>query len=418
MTKAPRRRRIILWTAAIVAAVLVLGSLSLRLYGRHRVVGARARFEQRIGPLDAATGRSPERPETSVAAVLLRVAAAIELDVDQESVVFDLSVRPSREWTDDESRAASGIISRNGKPLREVLDVRRMSIADDTSGSSTHDERLALIRLARLIATQGHLAVPETRAIESVEILGRLAGSLRREPSVSSYLISMYVEGLKLGVVRGIVTARCLDSSELRQLERAIGNDNLRELLRRAFAVDGALDGSSIVEELRTMTTAPIWERYWYTSVADLMLADSLDGAVDLASALSSPYSEVRPTLEAHARRWSLWSGQMSAGFIPNLMSTPGRLAVIAALRDQARLAVALEDHAVTRGEYPTSLAAMPSAEQPSPLTGRRFEYVQTPEGGARLSAPGALEVVERDHILGHYGGNPFVWNLPPPPRR
>jgi len=396
------RRRWILWTVGIAIAVLLAGHFALRLYGRHRLADARARFEDRVGPLGAPG--IPDRPDGDPAAIVARVAGALELEDAQRSVVGALARKARRDWTPVETDAAQEVIEGN----RERLVALDRSAIPATWGNVVEAKLLALMDMTRLVAVQARLDARDERAIGSIEVLGRLGESLRDEPDMHSFMLGLFAEQLQLSVVRDIAATRCPKPEELGRLRTALGDDDLG----KAFAVDLALGYSSYVDEVRDMKTAPLWERYWAASVVDLVLADGLDFAVDLADALSSPYSEVPARIETLGRRWSPWSG--SAGPMPYFVNFAGRAAMVAALRQQARLALDLQSYALTHNAYPRSMEAIPEAGGPSPLTGLAYEYARTPDGGARLSAPGASEAVERDHL--GVDEDDFIWGLAPPP--
>ena len=414
-------RRSFLLALVAVLVVVLLGPLVLRLYGSHRIAEAREHFEESIGPLDPAAYELPRLPDHRNAAVqLTRGAAALELTPEERKQVFELALRPSLEWASEDTQELEAVLSRNGSAVELLLHARELPSSDYPSWAGTDSERSArlvpLIEAGRLLAAKGHLAVGRDldEAIASVEALARLANSLQHEPENIYFMLGVFVEWLQLCVVHEIITRTDPDAIRLQRLRSALLADDLRKLWRTSYAIDAAVHARVWADELRDMKTPPVWTRYWYSSVADLMLADSLELTVDMADALSAPYVEVQGSIETVAARWSPWSGRMGSIIVPTLTNVSGRAAAVETLRRQAALAIALRQHALERGAYPDTLEGFPGADEPSPLTGRLLSYERTRGGGAILLSPESAERVERDQIfIGRGPRDAYRWELP-----
>lgn len=79
--------------------------------------------------------------------------------------------------------------------------------------------------------------------------------------------------------------------------------------------------------------------------------------------------------------------------------------------RRLAKVALRLRAEGLESGHYPESLAKIPEASEPDPLTGGGLSYELLPDGSARIS------VANADQALGKFGRKmrPTPWELPAP---
>lgn len=237
----------------------------------------------------------------------------------------------------------------------------------------------------------------------TIEILGRLAASLEREPMGITLLLGVSVERLQLSAVQEITQSPAATPGFLNRLRASLSQVDLAEQYRRAMI----LNGSSIVDVIRggTIDEAQFREadyreafpwviRQW----PDLAAAQFLDLQRKRSRLWGLPYPVAKASEDSEASK-PFPLRQLDDVFLRDRPEFTGRISSMVSNRRLATIGVDLRIRRLESGHYPPNLAAVPDALKPDPFTGKPLRFERRADGSAELSSPEAPALI-RDFTL------------------
>jgi hypothetical protein len=397
-----------------VPLLVLTAALTLRIHGGARLSRAQARFIDEVGSLDPASYVAADLPEQENAAKWLTAGAeALELSPDDLRFVGRLSNAATDRWSDDQAAELRALIERSAAALALLhgsrpLERSSYEIAYGGDGGERLPPVRELVRASQLLELQGRLALREGRtgeAIESFETLGRLAGSLEREPYFLLLRYGMGAERRQLALVRELLEARVPEASTIDRLQQGLVSVDPLEAYRTALAAETARFMPFV-----TGSAPPVAGHAWTAVMGPLAGARLLEAVRSRAAALDRSFPEARAALEESDRGLDIT--MIDKLYRPDDGQLGGLAFRGASMRRLARIALRMSRQAAMKGAYPRDLGGY-RASGPDPFTGEPLALELFDDGGALLFAPGVERSLEQ---LGEKRGPGLhAWRLAPP---
>jgi len=405
--------RVFLWALVLVAA----GLLAVKIWGE-RLLAREAESTQ------ASMGRlvrplSPPRADEVEASTWLRAGTgAVVLFGDQEARLWGLFSTPS--WTPEQRSFAGELLAQNAASLSLLhrgLDAKPLDPAPRIPLGEGVDRSPELHALF-LLALEGRVAIERgdwPGAHGALRALGVFSGGAETTDDWDAYL-SPYGTRVLLRNLELAQRTLPLDSAQVEALAALVPtrdrSADWARLCKKNWSLIVNWDSASPtrLEALRAAGFGASFRAWLWRDFRGAALVAYYAAA---APRLSEPLG-----LSPGAWPQGVWPSKVPfAGDVLETWGlTPGAAFYQADLsaRRLARVALRLRAEGLREGRYPDSLAGIPEAATPDPLTGGGLSYTRRPDGSARLEVGGAQEVLKR---VGSRLKCAAAWELPAPRR-
>lgn len=407
----------------------------------------RARFVAELGPLALEEYAPPHVSERhNGALVLLEASATLALDEAQRAELPSLIAKAVTDWTEADLDRAREIVDSNPDAIDclSTLPAYRRGNFDLRYGDGSRMQYPGMFRIqdaTQLMHLYGLLALAESRtddAIATIESLASLASMLYREPAIWMFVFGGAAEKRQINLAAQLVTAHTLDDASMARIGNSLLEIDVSALYRRSLG-HAAL---CAIEDLRAETlfgeaampsffdAGPrsrrylqrvhesryrrIWDRAWTATAGGWVVDRYVEALLDAAASIDDVYLESRPKLEAVERESWVFvpGGNLVSG--RSLVRDVGRNQATLAARQMLRLTLDVTRHGRRHGAYPREIDRFAGARSPNALSGSEPGYLRRGDGSARLVAPGARTVWEKQIVAGSNTRLPFAVELPP----
>jgi len=405
--------RVFLWAMVLVAA----GLLAIKIWGERRLAREAESTQAQMGRVTSRLP-PPEAADEETSTWVRAGAGAVVLFGNQRSALWGL-FSPTA-WIPEQRALAAELLAQNAPALSLLhrgLDAKPLDPAPRILLGEGVDRSPELHALF-LLALEGRVAIERgdwPGAHSALRALGVLSGGVESTDDWEAYL-SPYGTRLLLRNLERAQRTLPLDAAQVEALAALVPTRDRSvdwaRLCKKNWSLIVNWDsaGPTRLEALRAAGFGESFRAWLWRDFRGAALVAYYAAA---APRLSEPLG-----LAPGAWPQGVWPSKIPfAGDVLETWGlTPGAAFYQADLsaRHLARVALRLRAEGLRTGRYPDSLAEIPEASTPDPLTGGALTYRRLPDGSARLEVEGAQEVLKRVGSRLKYAAE---WELPAPRR-
>lgn len=413
-------RSVLRFLGIAFAGLLVLSLaafLALSIYATRVLERAEQAYTTVFGEVSLVEIGPPAPPSEQNAATWLLAGSAAIIDIADRGLPSRLSRTREETWSESERKMVARTLEAN-RPAFELLE-RALNCTGSSLGIQYADGTYAqvpdfgaLSKAHRLVLTRTRIALANEDAAavaDGLRLMTAFTDALARESLLISAMIVMKFDLGYLHAVREALERGLGDSMWLEEVDSSVADMNRRDMLWRAFRVQGAAAHSfSIAAMEQAGGGSPMLARLARPAFR-IMKASLLQAPTDAAGRLDTPFS-VRAQGDPKPEPRPLhWPGIPSN--LPLLMNSIGKQQAHETTRQLTVEAIRLTREQLATGSYPDD-DRLPAAD---PWTASPYERSVEPDGSLVLASPRALEFYRANGARRNSAfADLFRWKLPP----